>query len=200
MFFLSDYQVQGQIYDSANSEVYRAIRDSDRQRVILKVLKQDYPTPAEITRYKQEYELTNSLNIEGVIKVFGLEKYHNTFVMFVEDFGGESLKILQKDHQFSLEEFISISIKIATSLGQIHAANIIHKKEIDAADNAALKRKEKIQEYEDLFSNPYCAARRGYIDAVIVPSDTRPRLIDALEIMCAKREISPPKKHGNIPL
>ena len=58
----------------------------------------------------------------------------------------------------------------------------------------------KIKEYEDLFSNPYCAAARGYIDAVLVPSETRPRLIDALEIMCAKREIRPPKKHGNIPI
>ena len=127
MFFLSGYQIQSQLYDSANSEVYRAVRESDRQSVILKVLKQDYPTPAEITRYKQEYELTHSLNIAGVIKVFGLEKYHNTFVMFVEDFGGESLKILQKNYQFSLGEFLSIAIKIATSLGQIHAANIIHK-------------------------------------------------------------------------
>ena len=83
MFFLSGYQVQSQIYDSVNSEVYRATRDNDGQKVILKVLKQDYPTPAEITRYKQEYELTNSLNVEGVIKVYGLEKYQNTFVMFV---------------------------------------------------------------------------------------------------------------------
>ncbi|MBC8431733.1 MAG: hypothetical protein H8D96_07410, partial [Desulfobacterales bacterium] len=46
----------------------------------------------------------------------------------------------------------------------------------------------------------YCAASRGYIDAVIVPSETRPRLIDALEIMCSKREMLPAKKHGNIPM
>ncbi|MBC8433925.1 MAG: hypothetical protein H8D96_18590, partial [Desulfobacterales bacterium] len=46
----------------------------------------------------------------------------------------------------------------------------------------------------------YCAASRGYIDAVIVPSETRPRLIDALEIMCSKREMLPAKKHGNIPV
>jgi acetyl-CoA carboxylase carboxyltransferase component len=59
---------------------------------------------------------------------------------------------------------------------------------------------EKIKEYEALFSNPYCAAARGYIDAVIQPSETRPRLIEALEIMCTKRELRPPKKHGNIPM
>ena len=85
-------------------------------------------------------------------------------------------------------------------MGAEGAANIIHRKEIKQADDPVAKRKEKIAEYEDLFSNPYCAANRGYVDAVIVPSETRPRLIDALEIMCNKREIVPPKKHGNIPL
>ena len=59
---------------------------------------------------------------------------------------------------------------------------------------------EKIKEYEELFSNPYQAANRGYIDAVIEPAETRARLIDALEVLCAKRETRPPKKHGNIPM
>ncbi|MGL4377758.1 MAG: AAA family ATPase [Microcoleaceae cyanobacterium] len=127
MIVISGYQILGQIYESANSEVYRAIGETDGQRVILKVLKQDYPTPAELTRYKQEYELTRSINKDGVVKVCGLEKYHNTFVMFIEDFGGESLKILRENHQFSLADFLSIALKIATSLGQIHAAKIIHK-------------------------------------------------------------------------
>ena len=85
-------------------------------------------------------------------------------------------------------------------MGAEGAANIIHRKEIKEADDPDAKRKEKIEEYENLFANPYCAARRGYIDAVIVPSETRPRLIDALEIMCSKREARPPKKHGNIPM
>jgi methylmalonyl-CoA decarboxylase subunit alpha len=85
-------------------------------------------------------------------------------------------------------------------MGAEGAANVIHKKEIDAAADPVAKRKEKVAEYEALFSNPYCAASRGYIDAVIAPSETRPRLIDALEIMCTKREAAPPKKHGNIPV
>jgi methylmalonyl-CoA decarboxylase subunit alpha len=85
-------------------------------------------------------------------------------------------------------------------MGAAGAANVIHRKEIKGADDPAEKRKEKIQEYETLFSNPYCAASRGYIDAVIVPSETRPRLIAALEALCGKRETKPPKKHGNIPM
>ena len=70
--------------------------------------------------------------------------------------------------------------------GREGAANIIHRKEITEAADPAAKRREKINEYENLFSNPYVAASRGYIDAVIVPSETRPRLIDALETMCSQ--------------
>ena len=85
-------------------------------------------------------------------------------------------------------------------MGAAGAANIIHRKEIKEAADPAAKREEKIEAYEELFSNPYRAANRGYIDAVIVPSQTRPRLIDALEIMCTKRELRPAKEHGNIPM
>jgi len=85
-------------------------------------------------------------------------------------------------------------------MGAEGAANIIHRRVIKEADDPAVKRKEKIKEYDDLFANPYVAASRGYIDAVIVPSETRSRLIAALEAMRAKRELRPPKKHGNIPV
>lgn len=85
-------------------------------------------------------------------------------------------------------------------MGAEGAANIIHRKEIKNSDDPEAKRAEKIKEYNDLFSNPNTAAERGYVDAVIVPSQTRPRLIDALEIMSTKREMRPAKKHGNIPL
>ncbi len=85
-------------------------------------------------------------------------------------------------------------------MGAEGAANIIHAREIKGADDPIAKRKEKIDEYNEQFSNPYCAAERGYVDAVIVPSETRPRLIDALEAMATKREMRPAKKHGNIPV
>nr|HPM03843.1 carboxyl transferase domain-containing protein [Candidatus Cloacimonadota bacterium] len=85
-------------------------------------------------------------------------------------------------------------------MGAQGAANIIYRKDITTAENPAAKRQEKIKEYEDLFSNPYIAAERGYVDAVIMPSDTRIRLIDALEAMAGKSELMPPKKHGNVPL
>lgn len=85
-------------------------------------------------------------------------------------------------------------------MGAEGAANIIHRRAIKNAANPESQLKEKIDEYNNLFLTPYIAASRGYVDAVIKPSETRPRLIDALEIMCTKRESRPAKKHGNIPL
>ncbi|MGF2039712.1 MAG: AAA family ATPase [Nostoc sp. CmiVER01] len=124
---MKDYQITRKIYESANSLVYRAILKPDNQLVILKILKENYPTPSELTRYKQEYEVTRSLNTDGVIKAYNLQRYENSLVMFLEDFGGESLKLLMCDRQFTLKEFLSIAIKTTKSLGAIHAANIIHK-------------------------------------------------------------------------
>ncbi len=85
-------------------------------------------------------------------------------------------------------------------MGPDGAANIIFKKEITASENPAETRKEKIAEYRDKFSNPYVAAARGYVDDVIEPSETRSRIISALEMLNTKRENRPAKKHGNIPL
>ena len=115
-----------------------------------------------------------------------------------KDYGGSYLAMCSKDLGADMA-FAWPTAEIAV-IGAAGAANIIHRKEIKAADDPKAKREEKIEEYNDLFSNPYCAANRGYIDAVLVPSETRPRLIEALEIMCGKREIRPPKKHGNIPV
>ncbi len=61
-------------------------------------------------------------------------------------------------------------------------------------------RREKVEEFRERFANPYVAAERGYIDAVIRPSETRRRLNSALDMLATKREKNPPKKHGNIPL
>jgi acetyl-CoA carboxylase carboxyltransferase component len=85
-------------------------------------------------------------------------------------------------------------------MGAEGAANIIHRREIKEASDPKAKRQEKIDEYRELFSNPYIAASRGYVDAVIRPRDTRPSLISALEAIANKRETRPPKKHGNIPV
>ncbi len=85
-------------------------------------------------------------------------------------------------------------------MGAEGAANIIHRREIKEADDPEAVRKQKIEEYRNLFANPYIAASRGYIDQVIPPRETRMRIIEALEAFENKREARPPKKHGNIPV
>jgi PAS domain S-box-containing protein len=127
MLTFPNYQILAQIYQSVNSLVYRSISQIDRQPIILKILKQDYPTHRELIRYKQEYEITKSLALDGVIRAYDLQKYQNTLVMFLEDFGGTSLAILLESSSFTLAESLTIAIKITTALSDIHGANIIHK-------------------------------------------------------------------------
>ena len=85
-------------------------------------------------------------------------------------------------------------------MGPEGAVNIIFRREITEAANAEETRARLVAEYREKFANPYIAASRGYIDAVIEPHETWPRLINALEMLQNKRDTNPPKKHGNIPL
>ncbi|MFB2981102.1 AAA family ATPase [Microseira sp. BLCC-F43] len=128
MIILPGIVVQAKIYESEKSIVYRGIYEQKQIPAILKVLKSDYPSVAELNQYKQEYEITQQLKLPGVIKAYSLEKYQNTLVMILEDFGGESLKRLVKSSQkITLVEFLEIAIKLTEIIGEIHAANIIHK-------------------------------------------------------------------------
>ncbi len=124
---IANYKILSKIYESSNSLIYRAIDASSRQSVILKVLKKDYPVPAELARYKQEYEITHSLKVTGVIEAYDLLPYGNTLAIVLEDFGGASLELLMESKKIDLSRFLQIAIQIAKILGEIHAANIIHK-------------------------------------------------------------------------
>lgn len=85
-------------------------------------------------------------------------------------------------------------------MGAEGAAAIIHRQEIKTAKDLQAKGTEKIEEYRQLFYNPYIAASQGYINAVVPPQDTRPKIIAALEALLNKKESRPARKHGNIPM
>jgi acetyl-CoA carboxylase carboxyltransferase component len=85
-------------------------------------------------------------------------------------------------------------------MGAEGAVNILFKRELAQAEDPDARRAELLAEYSERFANPFAAARRGYIDDVIEPNETRPRLINALHMLQNKRDNNPPKKHGNIPL
>ena len=85
-------------------------------------------------------------------------------------------------------------------MGAEGAVNVLYRKELAEAKDPEAERAKLLQEYDDKFANPYIAAERGYIDRVIIPSETRVMVIRALRSLRGKRQILPPKKHGNIPL
>ena len=85
-------------------------------------------------------------------------------------------------------------------MGPEGAVDIVYKRELEHAANRGEVRQQKIEEFTERFANPYVAADRGYVDAVIQPRETRKKLIQALEMLETKRDKNPPKKHGNIPL
>ncbi len=85
-------------------------------------------------------------------------------------------------------------------MGPDGAVSIIMRKELESAQDPMKRKTELVADYREKFANPYVAAERGFIDDVIEPKETRPRLINALEMLQNKRDSNPPKKHGNIPL
>jgi propionyl-CoA carboxylase beta chain len=85
-------------------------------------------------------------------------------------------------------------------MGPEGAVNILYKRELEAAPDPAALRAQRVEEFREKFANPYVAASRGFVDVVIRPRTTRPRLIAALATLQTKRDKNPPKKHGNIPL
>jgi propionyl-CoA carboxylase beta chain len=85
-------------------------------------------------------------------------------------------------------------------MGPQGAVEILYRKELEESSDPEAFKKQKVEEFRDTFANPYIAAERGYIDEIIEPKDTRPKLIRALEMTANKRDTNPPRKHGNIPL
>ncbi|XGV97824.1 MAG: AAA family ATPase [Leptolyngbya sp. BL-A-14] len=131
MIALPGMTIQSKIYESSASLVYRGLREEDGQAIVIKQLKQDYPSPQELTRYRQEYKITCALNVEGVIKAYSQQDYQRTLVIVLEDFGGESLEWWMQNqpdfYPMSLTDFLRLAIALTDILGKIHAAHVIHK-------------------------------------------------------------------------
>ena len=119
-------------------------------------------------------------------------------VIIRKAYGGAYL-VMSSKHLRSDLNLAWPSAEIAV-MGPDGAVGKVFSKELEAAKDSDLRKKELIEDYREKFANPYVAAQRGFIDDVIEPKETRPRLINALEMLQNKRESNPPKKHGNIPL
>ena len=116
------------ICESANSLVFRSSRVSDGLPVVLKLLRDDFPSPEELARYWQEYKIVSLLQGQpGIIKAYGTQEYKNTLFIVLEDFGAESLRYWMVHKDFTIQEKLSLSIRMAECMDTVHQAKIIHK-------------------------------------------------------------------------
>ena len=128
MIRISGYQVSELVHESRSSLIYRAQRAEDDRPVILKMLKDSYPSPETIAWFRREYETTSSLaDLDGVVDVFDLHADQNRWLMSVEDFGGVSLNVLLRNGGISLDQCLVLAIELADALGRVHQRHIIHK-------------------------------------------------------------------------
>ncbi|MFT4979608.1 MAG: propionyl-CoA carboxylase beta chain, partial [Myxococcota bacterium] len=112
---------------------------------------------------------------------------------------GGAYCVMNSKHIRSDTNFAWPTAEIAV-MGPDGAVNIIFRRELAAADDPVARKAELVEDYREKFANPFRAAELGYIDEIIVPRDTRSRLIEAFDALSNKRDQNPPKKHGNIPL
>jgi len=122
----ANYILREKIHETRNSIIYRGNKENETQPLIIKLLKTAYPTPSEIARFKQEYNLVKNLDIQNIIKIFDLVEHDDKYAIIEEDFGGESIKETLKIEKFGLKSFLQISSKVSETLGLIHKNNIIH--------------------------------------------------------------------------
>ncbi len=127
MLEIPGYHVLVKIHETAHSQVYRGQRISDGLPVICKLLRAQYPTPEELTRYKFGFFITRRLELEGVIRVYELLPYQHSLAMMLEDFGGTSLAELSARQLLPQQELLALAIAITATLGALHDRQVIHK-------------------------------------------------------------------------
>ncbi|QLE57648.1 ATP-binding sensor histidine kinase [Nostoc sp. TCL26-01] len=133
LFPLSGYRIIEQIYWGSKTSVYRGIREQDQKPVVIKLMRNEYPTFQEIAQFRNQYTITKNLNLEGIVQPLILENYRNGYALVMEDFGGISLKEWIQRHEstegycLGLSEFFHIAIAIAATLEKLHCHRIIHK-------------------------------------------------------------------------
>ncbi len=129
------YRIKERIYSGQKSLVYRGLRENDQIPVVIKLMRNEYPSFSDIAQFRNQYSISKTLDVPGIIKTYSLEKYRNGYVLVMEDFGGISLeqgiKTWETDKTRSNPEFISyfleIALQIVSILDLIHQNRIIHK-------------------------------------------------------------------------
>ncbi|MBD1924655.1 AAA family ATPase [Microcoleus sp. FACHB-831] len=127
MLTIPSCTVTAKIYQGTKTVVYRGHTNYGSHPVIIKKLHNDYPSLAETAKFKHQYEITKHLNLTGITKPLALEKYDKSWVLILEDFGGESLDNLLLKNSCDLKDSLFIAIQLSQTLGELHQNHIIHK-------------------------------------------------------------------------
>jgi predicted ATPase/signal transduction histidine kinase len=125
------YKVSEELYNGSRTVVYRGYRETDSLRVVIKLLKNPYPSFSELVQFRNQYTIAKNLNSALIIQTYGLEPYQNGYMLVMEDFGGISLKDYlsndQRLHVMSGEEFLLFAIALCNTLDILYRSRIIHK-------------------------------------------------------------------------
>jgi predicted ATPase/signal transduction histidine kinase len=121
------YQVSEKLYDGSRTLVYRALRETDSLPVVIKLLKNPYPSFSQLVQFRNQYIIAKNLNFPGIIQTYSLEIYQNGYILVTEDFGGISLSKSMGEKPQNLIEFLHIAISICDTLDILYRQRIIHK-------------------------------------------------------------------------
>ncbi len=121
------YRIKEHLNEGERTSVYRGIREQDQCPVILKILKETYPSPKRIAWFKREYEILKRLNLKGIIQAYDFITYQNRLAMTLEDFAGQSLSQLIKLRPLRMNEFFLCALQVVETLGELNQYHIIHK-------------------------------------------------------------------------
>ncbi|MEH2197006.1 trifunctional serine/threonine-protein kinase/ATP-binding protein/sensor histidine kinase [Nostoc sp.] len=125
------YHVSEELYNGSRTLVYRGYREADQKPVVIKLLKNPYPSFTELVQFRNQYTIAKNLNSPLIIQTYSLESYQNGYALVMEDFGGISLKHYfaadQMQYIASLQEFLEIAIALCNTLDILYRERIIHK-------------------------------------------------------------------------
>ncbi|MDJ1182472.1 trifunctional serine/threonine-protein kinase/ATP-binding protein/sensor histidine kinase [Roseofilum casamattae] len=124
---ISSYQAIALIYESDRTLVYRALDLETGQPVVIKLMRNEYPSFNELVRFRNQYAISKNLEVEGIIQPYALERYKNRYALIMEDVGGISLAEYKDTSSLSIVQFLEIALQLANILHHLHQNKIIHK-------------------------------------------------------------------------
>jgi predicted ATPase/signal transduction histidine kinase len=124
---IAGYRFVQELYRGSRTLVYRGIREKDQQRVVIKLLRKEYPSFYELLQFRNQYIIAKNLQLPGIIIPYSLESYGHSYALIMEDFGGVALTNYTKTHGIKLQEFLKIAIQLAEILHELYRHRVIHK-------------------------------------------------------------------------